>query len=95
MVASDKLGTEGERAGRQELRKGVVSTKSGRALWSYSWPNNGLGRSPYLNKIFGVGLGSPLPGKGAKKVLCTLFTLMELFLVMENGKHDLDRKGLV
>lgn len=37
-VACDKLGTEGERAGRQELRKGVVSTISGRALWSYSRP---------------------------------------------------------
>lgn len=37
-VACDKLGTDGERAGRQELRKGVVSTKSGGALWSYSRP---------------------------------------------------------
>lgn len=28
-------------------------------------------------------------------VLCTVATLMEFFLVMENGKRDLDRKGLV
>lgn len=54
------------RAGRNSARALCRQNQEGR-YGLIPRTNNGLERSSYLNKIFGADLGSPLPGKGAKK----------------------------
>lgn len=51
-------------------------------------PNNGLGRSLTLKKIFGAGLGSPLPGKGARKAICTMYSIYINGVFPGNGKWE-------
>lgn len=85
------------RAGRNCARAFYRRNQQGR-YGPILGPINGLGRSlSYLNKIFRAGLGGPFSGRARRRiyVLCTVFTLMEFFLVMENGKLGLDRKSLV
>lgn len=95
----DKFVTEGERAGRQELRKGVLSAKSGRALWSCSRPHKWDWTIPISKRDIWSGSWL-LPSRQGREerpyVLCTVFTLMGFSWQWKMGNMIwIHRKGLV
>lgn len=74
-VACDEFGTDGEMV-RQELCKGVLWTKSGRALWSYSRPCYWTWTIPTSKQVFGERfLVALLPGRSRRKTVCTIYSI--------------------
>lgn len=88
MLRATNLERRGKgRAGRNSARALCRRNQEGR-YGLIPGPNNGLGRSPYLNKIFGAGLGSPFLGRARREDICTMYSIYINGVFPGNGKWE-------
>lgn len=88
MLRATNLERRGKgRAGRNSARALCRRNQEGR-YGLIPGPNNGLGRSPHLNKIFGAGLGSPFLGRARREDICTMYSIYINGVFPGNGKWE-------